>query len=156
MTPTSGDRLVVVGDSFLDVDIDGHADRLCPDAPAPVIDRCAEQTRPGGAALAAALAGTRWSWTATPPTAATTSSSSRWRTAEAAVAEVISRSGPSNPPAATCGSSSSARRPSRPGPDPPLTTHPHGAMRRSRVAVLRAVGHRPISGIGRGERRGNI
>ena len=49
-------KLVVVGDALLDVDIEGTADRLCPDAPAPVLEVRAERTRPGGAALAAALA----------------------------------------------------------------------------------------------------
>lgn len=49
-------KLVVVGDSLLDVDIEGDADRLCPDAPAPVVQVREERTRPGGAALAAALA----------------------------------------------------------------------------------------------------
>ena len=49
-------KLVVVGDALLDVDIEGDADRLCPDAPAPVLRVREERTRPGGAALAAALA----------------------------------------------------------------------------------------------------
>ncbi|MGW0522006.1 D-glycero-beta-D-manno-heptose 1-phosphate adenylyltransferase [Crossiella sp. NPDC003009] len=48
--------LVVVGDSLLDVDLDGKADRLCPDAPAPVLDLDGRRDRPGGAALAASLA----------------------------------------------------------------------------------------------------
>jgi rfaE bifunctional protein nucleotidyltransferase chain/domain/rfaE bifunctional protein kinase chain/domain len=48
--------LVVVGDAMLDVDLDGRADRLCPDAPAPVIVDAEERVRPGGAALAATLA----------------------------------------------------------------------------------------------------
>jgi rfaE bifunctional protein nucleotidyltransferase chain/domain len=47
---------VVVGDALLDRDLDGHAERLCPDAPAPVVDRPSERRRPGGAGLAAALA----------------------------------------------------------------------------------------------------
>lgn len=49
-------KLVVLGDTFLDADIDGTADRLCPDAPVPVVDveRC--RYRPGGAGLAAVLA----------------------------------------------------------------------------------------------------
>jgi rfaE bifunctional protein kinase chain/domain/rfaE bifunctional protein nucleotidyltransferase chain/domain len=47
--------VVVVGDALLDVDIDGTVDRLCPDAPAPVLTVTAEHGRPGGAALAAAL-----------------------------------------------------------------------------------------------------
>jgi D-beta-D-heptose 7-phosphate kinase/D-beta-D-heptose 1-phosphate adenosyltransferase len=48
--------LVVVGDALLDVDVVGHADRLCPDAPVPVLDVADERPRPGGAGLAAALA----------------------------------------------------------------------------------------------------
>lgn len=48
--------LVVVGDALLDRDIDGHASRLVPDAPAPVLDGAVETRRPGGAALAALLA----------------------------------------------------------------------------------------------------
>jgi rfaE bifunctional protein nucleotidyltransferase chain/domain/rfaE bifunctional protein kinase chain/domain len=46
---------VVVGDTLLDVDVDGSVDRLCPDAPAPVLVVEGEQARPGGAGLAAAL-----------------------------------------------------------------------------------------------------
>ncbi|MEV0384569.1 PfkB family carbohydrate kinase, partial [Nonomuraea sp. NPDC050643] len=49
-------RLVVIGDTFLDVDVEGAADRLCPDAPVPVIQVATEQARPGGAGLAALLA----------------------------------------------------------------------------------------------------
>ncbi|MBW3614931.1 MAG: adenylyltransferase/cytidyltransferase family protein [Actinobacteria bacterium] len=48
-------RLVVVGDALLDRDLDGTVERLCPDAPAPVVDDIDERARPGGAALAAAL-----------------------------------------------------------------------------------------------------
>ncbi|MFF3437810.1 D-glycero-beta-D-manno-heptose 1-phosphate adenylyltransferase [Streptosporangium sp. NPDC002721] len=48
--------IVVLGDSLLDVDIEGHAERLCPDAPAPVVDGRSECRRPGGAGLAALLA----------------------------------------------------------------------------------------------------
>jgi len=48
--------LVVIGDALLDVDLVGRADRLCPDAPVPVVEDATEQARPGGAALAAALA----------------------------------------------------------------------------------------------------
>ncbi|WP_435741280.1 PfkB family carbohydrate kinase [Nocardioides sp. SYSU DS0663] len=50
--------LVVVGDALLDVDLEGRAGRLCPDAPVPVLDELAEHARPGGAGLAAALAAT--------------------------------------------------------------------------------------------------
>lgn len=48
--------LVVVGDALLDRDVDGTADRLCPDAPAPVLAEQYTVDRPGGAALAALLA----------------------------------------------------------------------------------------------------
>ncbi|MEU3336757.1 D-glycero-beta-D-manno-heptose 1-phosphate adenylyltransferase [Streptomyces sp. NPDC002144] len=48
--------LLVVGDALLDRDLDGHADRLAPDAPVPVVADCVERLRPGGAALAAYLA----------------------------------------------------------------------------------------------------
>ncbi|MBW0131819.1 bifunctional heptose 7-phosphate kinase/heptose 1-phosphate adenyltransferase [Pseudonocardia oceani] len=47
--------VVVVGDLLLDEDVDGRAERLCPDAPAPVLDVDAERDRPGGAGLAAVL-----------------------------------------------------------------------------------------------------
>nr|WP_211177194.1 PfkB family carbohydrate kinase [Pseudonocardia acidicola] len=48
--------MVVLGDTLLDTDVEGTAERLCPDAPVPVVDvqRC--RYRPGGAGLAAALA----------------------------------------------------------------------------------------------------
>jgi len=48
--------LVVIGDTLLDVDVEGAAGRLCPDAPVPVVDVAAERARPGGAGLAALLA----------------------------------------------------------------------------------------------------
>jgi rfaE bifunctional protein nucleotidyltransferase chain/domain/rfaE bifunctional protein kinase chain/domain len=48
--------VVVVGDALLDRDVDGSVERVCPDAPAPVVDSQTERSRPGGAALAAALA----------------------------------------------------------------------------------------------------
>jgi rfaE bifunctional protein nucleotidyltransferase chain/domain/rfaE bifunctional protein kinase chain/domain len=51
-------HLVVVGDCLLDIDLAGTADRLCPDAPAPVLDLEDERIRPGGAGLAARLAAT--------------------------------------------------------------------------------------------------
>ena len=47
--------VVVIGDALLDVDVEGTVDRLCPDAPAPVLAVTAEQARPGGAGLAAVL-----------------------------------------------------------------------------------------------------
>ncbi|MEV0621525.1 PfkB family carbohydrate kinase [Nonomuraea sp. NPDC050404] len=51
-----GAPLVVIGDTLLDVDVLGEAERLCPDAPVPVVDVAAERARPGGAGLAALLA----------------------------------------------------------------------------------------------------
>ncbi|MFI9594872.1 PfkB family carbohydrate kinase [Nonomuraea sp. NPDC052265] len=48
--------LVVIGDTLLDVDVEGDSERLCPDAPVPVVDISAEHARPGGAGLAALLA----------------------------------------------------------------------------------------------------
>ncbi len=45
-----------MGDSLLDRDLDGHAHRLCPDAPAPVVEDIAARERAGGAGLAAAFA----------------------------------------------------------------------------------------------------
>ena len=48
--------LVVVGDALLDRDLEGRVERLCPDAPVPVVDDPSSTARPGGAALAAALA----------------------------------------------------------------------------------------------------
>jgi rfaE bifunctional protein nucleotidyltransferase chain/domain/rfaE bifunctional protein kinase chain/domain len=48
--------LVVVGDVLLDRDVYGRVDRLCPDAPAPVLDESSALDRPGGAGLAAVLA----------------------------------------------------------------------------------------------------
>ncbi|MEH3139758.1 MAG: D-glycero-beta-D-manno-heptose 1-phosphate adenylyltransferase [Mycobacterium kyogaense] len=52
----SGKPLVVVGDTLLDVDIDGSATRLSPEAPVPVVDVERGWHRPGGAGLAALLA----------------------------------------------------------------------------------------------------
>ncbi|MEV0134289.1 D-glycero-beta-D-manno-heptose 1-phosphate adenylyltransferase [Dactylosporangium sp. NPDC050688] len=48
--------LVVVGDTLLDRDVDGTVSRVCPDAPAPVLDEHTVAERPGGAGLAALLA----------------------------------------------------------------------------------------------------
>ncbi|SDZ34836.1 rfaE bifunctional protein, domain I/rfaE bifunctional protein, domain II [Amycolatopsis xylanica] len=47
---------MVIGDALLDVDVEGTADRLCPEAPVPVVDVAREWRRPGGAGLAAVLA----------------------------------------------------------------------------------------------------
>ncbi|BCN49303.1 bifunctional protein HldE [Prescottella equi] len=49
-------RGVVLGDSLLDVDLEGRVDRLSPEAPVPVFDTDSVRVRPGGAALAAVLA----------------------------------------------------------------------------------------------------
>lgn len=51
-----GGPLVVIGDALLDVDVDGTAERLCPDAPVPVVDYAYERQRAGGAGLATRLA----------------------------------------------------------------------------------------------------
>ena len=48
--------LVVLGDALLDRDLTGTVDRLCPDAPVPVVDSPVDVPRPGGAGLAALLA----------------------------------------------------------------------------------------------------
>ena len=48
--------LVVIGDALLDRDVEGVVERLAPDAPVPVLDERSARARPGGAALAAALA----------------------------------------------------------------------------------------------------
>jgi rfaE bifunctional protein nucleotidyltransferase chain/domain/rfaE bifunctional protein kinase chain/domain len=48
-------RVVVIGDALLDVDVDGEATRLAPDAPVPVVTDVEVSVRPGGAALAAAF-----------------------------------------------------------------------------------------------------
>ncbi|HEX2065100.1 MAG TPA: hypothetical protein VHE80_11840, partial [Acidimicrobiales bacterium] len=47
--------VVVVGDALLDRDVDGRVERVCPDAPAPVVDVVSDRPRPGGAGLAAVL-----------------------------------------------------------------------------------------------------
>ncbi|MDQ3946658.1 MAG: SIS domain-containing protein, partial [Actinomycetota bacterium] len=49
-------RITVVGDALLDCDLEGTVERLCPDAPAPVVDTPRRCPRPGGAALTAVLA----------------------------------------------------------------------------------------------------
>ncbi len=48
-------RLVVVGDVLLDRDVTGDVERICPDAPVPVLDVTTRHERPGGAGLAALL-----------------------------------------------------------------------------------------------------
>ncbi len=54
-TGTRRRPVVVIGDALLDVDVEGTVERLCPDAPAPVLDVAGESARPGGAGLAAVL-----------------------------------------------------------------------------------------------------
>lgn len=49
-------KLVIVGDTLLDRDVDGAVRRIAPDAPAPVLDEEEVHERPGGAGLAALLA----------------------------------------------------------------------------------------------------
>src|SRR5689334_1970962 len=49
-------RIVVVGDTLLDRDVDGVVERVAPDAPAPVLEERSMTDRPGGAGLAALLA----------------------------------------------------------------------------------------------------
>lgn len=46
----------MLGDTLLDVDAEGTAERLCPEAPVPVVDLTGRWLRPGGAGLAALLA----------------------------------------------------------------------------------------------------
>lgn len=48
-------RIAVVGDALLDVDLDGGATRLSPDAPVPVVDVVRARDRAGGAGLVATL-----------------------------------------------------------------------------------------------------
>src|SRR5215217_6020321 len=48
-------HVVVVGDVVLDRDVDGRSDRLCPDAPVPVVDVTSRRESPGGAGLTALL-----------------------------------------------------------------------------------------------------
>jgi D-beta-D-heptose 7-phosphate kinase / D-beta-D-heptose 1-phosphate adenosyltransferase len=48
-----GLKIVVLGDALLDVDVDGVANRLAPDAPVPVVSDIEVRVRPGGAGLAA-------------------------------------------------------------------------------------------------------
>ncbi|MGW9020336.1 D-glycero-beta-D-manno-heptose 1-phosphate adenylyltransferase [Leucobacter chromiiresistens] len=48
-------NIVVVGDTLLDEDIDGVAERFQPDAPVPVVDVQSRQSRAGGAGLVARM-----------------------------------------------------------------------------------------------------
>jgi D-beta-D-heptose 7-phosphate kinase/D-beta-D-heptose 1-phosphate adenosyltransferase len=55
-TTMSKPRLVIVGDTLLDREVEGAVHRIAPDAPAPVLDEQHVRERPGGAGLAALLA----------------------------------------------------------------------------------------------------
>ncbi|GGL70143.1 bifunctional protein HldE [Curtobacterium citreum] len=48
-------RVVVVGDTLLDVDVSGTSERLSPDAPVPVVDVRTDDRRAGGAGLVASM-----------------------------------------------------------------------------------------------------
>ncbi|MDM7890165.1 PfkB family carbohydrate kinase [Curtobacterium caseinilyticum] len=48
-------RIVVVGDTLLDVDVSGTSERLSPDAPVPVVDVRTDDRRAGGAGLVASM-----------------------------------------------------------------------------------------------------
>ena len=48
-------RIVVVGDTLLDVDVSGTSERLSPDAPVPVVDVRTDERRAGGAGLVATM-----------------------------------------------------------------------------------------------------
>jgi D-beta-D-heptose 7-phosphate kinase/D-beta-D-heptose 1-phosphate adenosyltransferase len=60
-----GRRLVVIGDALLDRDITGHADRLSPEAPVPIVADARTVDRAGGAAMAAVLAAREPGWRVT-------------------------------------------------------------------------------------------
>ena len=48
--------LLVVGDAMLDCDVEGTVERICPEAPVPILDETGRSTAPGGAARAAEIA----------------------------------------------------------------------------------------------------
>src|SRR5699024_7378725 len=54
-SPTTRPHVVVVGDVLLDQDVEGRVERLCPDAPVPVVDVTGTRESPGGAGMAARL-----------------------------------------------------------------------------------------------------
>jgi D-beta-D-heptose 7-phosphate kinase / D-beta-D-heptose 1-phosphate adenosyltransferase len=56
VSPRTRSSIVVVGDCLRDVDVFGVVERLCPDAPAPVLAADRRRERPGGAGLTALLA----------------------------------------------------------------------------------------------------
>ncbi|GLZ49443.1 bifunctional protein HldE [Actinomycetospora sp. NBRC 106375] len=56
MSPRTRGSIVVVGDCLRDVDVVGDVEKLCPDAPAPVLGAAERRERPGGAGLTALLA----------------------------------------------------------------------------------------------------
>ena len=58
-------NIVVVGDVLLDVDVDGAATRLCPDAPVPVVEVSGTRYRlvgPVWSPQCSRLTGTVWFW----------------------------------------------------------------------------------------------
>ncbi|MGT2463284.1 hypothetical protein [Sinomonas atrocyanea] len=44
-----------MGDTLMDIDLHGHASRLCPDAPAPIVEVTRRLERAGGAGLVATM-----------------------------------------------------------------------------------------------------
>ncbi|HET9499517.1 MAG TPA: D-glycero-beta-D-manno-heptose 1-phosphate adenylyltransferase [Marmoricola sp.] len=56
MSPRTHGPLVVVGDTLLDIDLEGQAGKIAPDAPVPVLRDVGERPRAGGAGLAADIA----------------------------------------------------------------------------------------------------
>jgi D-beta-D-heptose 7-phosphate kinase / D-beta-D-heptose 1-phosphate adenosyltransferase len=48
--------LLVIGDGMLDRDVEGAVERICPEAPVPILDETGRSTAPGGAARAAVIA----------------------------------------------------------------------------------------------------
>lgn len=58
-------RLVIVGDTLLDRDVDGDAERLSPEAVAPIVLGRRTTLRPGGAGLAAVMAASEPGWAVT-------------------------------------------------------------------------------------------
>jgi rfaE bifunctional protein nucleotidyltransferase chain/domain/rfaE bifunctional protein kinase chain/domain len=56
VSPRRKGPLVVIGDTLLDVDLEGQAGKIAPDAPVPVLTDVTERRRPGGAGLAADIA----------------------------------------------------------------------------------------------------
>jgi rfaE bifunctional protein nucleotidyltransferase chain/domain/rfaE bifunctional protein kinase chain/domain len=55
-TTSPGRHVVVIGDVVLDRELTGRTERICPDAPVPVLDVTSERQSPGAAGLTALLA----------------------------------------------------------------------------------------------------